>query len=79
MANFDTLKETLSRVAEYAREKTDLAVNTGKMAIELNRAKADANAARMLANELLKLSVFKVKPKIVQHYVNAQNTLDAGC
>ena len=39
---------------------------------------SDANAARMLANELLKLSVFKVKPKIVQHYVNAQNTLDAG-
>ena len=53
MANFDTLKETLSRVAEYAREKTDLAVNTGKMAIELNRAKADANAARIQLADLV--------------------------
>ena len=53
MANFDSLKETLNRVAEYAREKTDLAVNTGKMAIELNRAKADANAARIQLADLV--------------------------
>lgn len=53
MATFEGLKETLSRVAEYAREKTDLAVNTGKMAIELNRAKADANAARIALADLV--------------------------
>ena len=53
MATFEGLKETLSRVAEYAREKTDLAVNTGKMAIELNRAKADANAARIQLADLV--------------------------
>lgn len=53
MATFEGLKETLSRVADYAREKTDLAVNTGKMAIELNRAKADANAARIALADLV--------------------------
>ena len=53
MASFDNLKETLNRVAEYAREKTDLAVNTGKMALELNRAKADANAARIQLADLV--------------------------
>ena len=53
MANFDNLKETLNRVAEYAREKTDLAVNTGKMALELNRAKADANEARIQLADLV--------------------------
>ncbi len=53
MANFESLKETLNKVAEYAREKTDLAVNTGKMAIELNRARADANAARIALADLV--------------------------
>ena len=53
MATFDNLKETLSRAMEYAREKTDLAVNTGKMALELNRAKADANAARIQLADLV--------------------------
>ena len=53
MATFEGLKDTLSRVAESAREKTDLAVNTGKMAIELNRAKADANAARIALADLV--------------------------
>ena len=53
MANFENLKESLARAMEAVKEKTGMAVNTGKMAIEVNRARADANAVRIELADLV--------------------------
>ena len=53
MANFDNLKESLARAMKAVKEKTGMAVNTGKMAIEVNRARADANAVRIELADLV--------------------------
>ncbi len=47
------LRETLAKAAEAVREKTDMAVNTGRMALEVSRARADANAARIELADLV--------------------------
>ena len=53
MTNFDTLKESLAKALDAVKEKTGMAVNTGKMAIEVNRARADAHAARIELADLV--------------------------